>query len=252
MPYAGLNFGKVFSIDAQIQQFAQVKQQIVALIGANATERLLYRSIFYIVSGSNDWLNTYFFPGSPLPHLYTRTQYRDVLIDKLISQVKELYNLGVRNIALTGLPAFGCAPSQLRAYKSVNGTCIAWLNDLARDYNDHLRPRLLGLVDELPDSGFAFQNTYEALETVLRDPAAYGYTVVDTACCGIGKYGGFLNCFQGFPVCKDVQTHLFWDAYHSISRFNEQLVDMVWNNGPPYSYPYSGKDLINLLREKRL
>ena len=71
-----------------------------------------------------------------------------------------------------------------------------------------------------------------------------GFTKTHQACCGIGKYGGFLNCFQGFPVCKDVYNHLFWDAYHPSSKFCKQLIEILWNNGPPYSYPKSGKELL--------
>ncbi|KAH7292453.1 hypothetical protein KP509_29G069500 [Ceratopteris richardii] len=249
-PYTGVNFGEVFSLDAQISQFSNVKLQIEAMIGRNATEDLLSKSIFYVVTGSNDWLNTYFFPGSPLPHLYTTPEYRDLLIDKLLQQIKELYKLGARNVALTGLSAFGCCPSQLRAYKSVNGKCVRWLNVLARDFNNHLMPRLMGMSRSLPGSSFAFQDGQSVVLKIRRNASAYGYTVVDHACCGIGRYGGFLNCFQGFPVCDDVQTHIFWDAYHPTSKFQQQFVEIVWNNGPPFSYPHSAQQLITAVRQK--
>ncbi|MCO5591696.1 hypothetical protein L7F22_045687 [Adiantum nelumboides] len=243
-PYTGLNFGKVYSMDTQIQQFAEVKQQIITTIGANATDHLLSKALFYIVAGSNDWLNTYFFLGSPLPKLYTRLQFRDLLIGNLIKQIKELYNLGARRVALSGLGAFGCCPSQMRAHKSENGTCVGWLNDLAKDFNDRLREQVLALPETLPGSEFGFQDAYAALMLIRDNPSAYGYTIVDHACCGVGKYGGFLNCFQGFPVCDNVDVHLFWDAYHPASKFQNQFLDLVWNNGPPYSYPYSGKELL--------
>ncbi|KAH7292433.1 hypothetical protein KP509_29G067800 [Ceratopteris richardii] len=249
-PYTGLNFGKVFSLDAQIKQFAQVKQQIIALIGSSATDELFSKSIFFVVTGSNDWLNTYFFPGSPLPKLYTKIQYRDLLINKLVSQFEALYQLGARNFAFTGLSGVGCCPSQMRAYKAVNGTCVQWLNDLSRDFNMNLMPRLLSLPNSLPGTKFAFQDGQEVLLTIRRNAAAYGFSIVDHACCGVGKYGGFLNCFQGFPVCDDEEIHMFWDAYHPTSKFDKYFVDMLWNYGPPFSYPVSGKQIIDSVRQK--
>lgn len=243
-PYTGFNFGRVFSLDAQIQQFGVVKEELNGLIGVDATNKLLAKSVFYIVTGSNDWLNTYFFPASPLPGTYTLTEFRDLLVSKLLSQVQEMYNMGARRVAVAGLGAVGCCPSQMRAHKSINGTCVDSLNDLAMDFNDHLRPQLLALSDSLPSTTFAFQNLLTPLLEVKANPTAYGFTLTDQACCGIGKYGGFLNCFQGFPVCNDVENHLYWDAYHPTSKFQKQFVDLVWNNGPPYSYPISGKQLL--------
>ena len=73
-----------------------------------------------------------------------------------------------------------------------------------------------------------------------------GLTITHQACCGIGKYGGFFDCLRGFPMCKDVSNHLFWNAYHPTSKFNKELVEIIWNNGPPYTYPKSGKELSNL------
>ncbi|MCO5591698.1 hypothetical protein L7F22_045689 [Adiantum nelumboides] len=240
-PYTGRKLGKVFSLDAQIRQFAEVKQEIIAMIGANATDHLLAKSLFYIATGSNDWL---FFLSSPLTRLYTKLQFRDLVIAKYMSQIKELYGLGARRVMVAGLGAIGCCPSQRREYKVTNGTCVGWLNDLGKDFNDHLRSQVVALIGALPGADFAFQDANAAILNAYNNPSAFGFTVVDHACCGIGKYGGFLNCLRGFPVCGNVEDHLFWDSFHPSSKFQEQFVDLVWNNGPPYSYPHSGKQLL--------
>ena len=80
--------GKVFPLEVQVEQFMKVKEEIEGLIGKEATSELLSKSLFVLVSGSNDWVNTYFFPGSPLPKLYTVPQYRDLLLEKFFSQIQ--------------------------------------------------------------------------------------------------------------------------------------------------------------------
>ncbi|KAI5060877.1 hypothetical protein GOP47_0023382 [Adiantum capillus-veneris] len=244
--YTGHELGKVYSLDVQIQQFAEVKKEIIATIGANATSRLISKALFYIVTGTNDWL---LYLGTPVGKLYTKPQYRDLLITKFNSQIKELYNMGAQRVVVVGLGAFGCCPGQLRAFKAINGTCVASVNKLAKDFNAPWRSQFLALADTLPGAQFAFQDACTALLHVRNNPSAYGYSIVDHACCGIGKYQGFPFCFQGFPVCDNVESHLFWDAYHPTSRFQEQFLDLVWNNGPPYSYPYSSKEFLMGLKD---
>ncbi|MCO5580354.1 hypothetical protein L7F22_034220 [Adiantum nelumboides] len=193
--YTGHELGKVYSLDVQIQHFAQVKQEIIATIGFNATSFLIKKALFYIVTGVNDWL------------LYT---------------------------------------GQMSLYKAVNGTCVQSLNEVAKDFNDQWKPQFLALSSTLPGTHFTFQDAYTALLTVRNNPSDYGYTIVDRACCGIGNFQGLPYCFK---ACQNVKDHLFWDAYHPTSRFQEQFLDLVWNNGPPYSYPYSGKQFLSLLRD---
>ena len=66
-----------------------------------------------------------------------------------------------------------------------------------------------------------------------------GFKTGNTACCGIGKYNGFLTCLRGLKPCDNVEDHFYWDAYHPTSKFYPQLIDVLWNNGPPYTYPKS-------------
>jgi hypothetical protein len=166
--------GKVYSLEEQVEQFRGVKKELEGLIGEAETDDLLGKSVFVLVTGSNDWVNTYYFPGSPLPKLYTVEQYRDLLLENLFTHVRSLYRAGARKMAVAGLGALGCCPSQLRAYRSQNGSCISWLNDLALDFNEHLRPALFALADSLPNSTFAYQNLFTPFLDAVRDPASFG------------------------------------------------------------------------------
>ncbi|MCO5562960.1 hypothetical protein L7F22_016596 [Adiantum nelumboides] len=209
--YVSHELGKVYSLDDQIQQFVQVKQEIITTIGVNATSFLMKQSLFYIVTGTNDWL---LYTGTPIgKSLYTKSQYTELLITKFNSQIKELYNLGARVVVVAGLGAFG-SPGAL---KHPAGT------------------------------HFLFQDSYTALLTIRNNPSDFGYTIVDHACCSISTLEKFPLplCFK---ACENVEDHLFWDAYHP-TRFQEQVFDLVWNIGPPYSYPYSGKQFLSVVTE---
>jgi hypothetical protein len=74
---------------------------------------------------------------------------------------------------VAGLGAVGCLPSQLNRYNS-NGSCIDFLNDMARNYNEAVRVRVQDLNNQLPNSTFLFNNIYMPLYEAFHNPAAYG------------------------------------------------------------------------------
>ncbi|KAH9299956.1 hypothetical protein KI387_011539 [Taxus chinensis] len=247
--YSGGTFGEVTPLKNQVQNFINTKKEIVLTIGEEGANRLLSKAIFYIITANNDWLNTYYFPLSPLPELYTKDEFRDNLIRKLVKQVERLYCNGARNIVVAGLGAVGCIPSQLNRYNS-NGSCIGFLNKIARDYNRVLRVKLRELNNQLPNSTILFNNMYIPLNEAFHNPETFGFKYVNKACCGIGKFGGFFICMPEYPVCRKEKDYLFWDAYHPTDRMLKQMVDLLWENGPPYSYPVSGKEAVSRLTQQ--
>ncbi|GLJ29345.1 hypothetical protein SUGI_0578740 [Cryptomeria japonica] len=241
--YSGRISGEVIPLKDQIQNFIKTTEEIFQTIGKEGANRLLSKAVFYIITAHNDWLNTYYSLLSPLPELYNEYEYRDNLISKLLKQVERLYSNGARNIVVAGLSAIGCIPSQLNKYNS-NGSCIDFLNKVAIDYNKVLRLKLRELNNQLPDSTILFNNMYIPLYDAFHNPAAFGFKYVNQACCGIGKFGGFLICTPEYPVCRNEEDYMFWDAYHPTDKMLKQMVDLLWENGPPYSYPVSGKQAI--------
>lgn len=49
-------------MDAQLDNFANTRQDIISTIGEPATLQLLRRSLFSVTMGSNDFINNYFTP----------------------------------------------------------------------------------------------------------------------------------------------------------------------------------------------
>lgn len=241
--YSGRSFGEIIPLEDQVNNFVNTKQEIIDVLGEEGASQLISKAVFSIITANNDWLNTYLFPFSPLRVLYTVDQFRDHLINKLVLQIQKLYSNGARYFVVAGLGALGCLPSQLNRYNS-NGSCIDFLNDMAQNYNEALRVRVQDLNNQLPNSTFLFNNLYTPLYEAFHNPAAYGFIYVNQACCGIGKFGGFLICVPEFPVCSNEEDYLFWDAYHTTDKMFKQMVDLMWENGPPYSYPISGKEAV--------
>lgn len=57
--------GGRLNLDAQIDYFANTRQDIISSIGAPATLDLLNRSLFSVSIGSNDFINNYLTPTLP-------------------------------------------------------------------------------------------------------------------------------------------------------------------------------------------
>lgn len=49
-------------MDAQLDNFANTKQDIISRIGATATQELLSGALFSVTIGSNDFINNYLTP----------------------------------------------------------------------------------------------------------------------------------------------------------------------------------------------
>ena len=84
--------GEIIPLEDQIQNFINTKEEIIQTIGKEGANYLLSKTIFYIITAHNDWLNTYYFQLSSLPMLYNEYEFRDNLISKLLQQVEVISN----------------------------------------------------------------------------------------------------------------------------------------------------------------
>lgn len=245
LPNTGKLYGEVESLQEQVLNLQGVKEEIREMVGASASEELFASSAFLVVTGSNDWLLSFFNPILPI-RISDKTssqRHRDSLIETLLAQLQAMYEIGARKIVVAGLPALGCCPSQVMEFET-NGSCVEHINEVARDYNEKLLPQILALNDKLWNASIAYIDIYTLILNAAQNPTDFGFKTGNTACCGIGKYKGFLTCLPGLHPCEDVEDHFYWDAYHPTQNFYPFLVDLIWNNGPPYSYPKSFQETI--------
>ena len=56
-----------------------------------------------------------------------------------------------------------------------------------------------------------------------------GVNETTEACCGLGRYKGWLPCIAPEMACSDAAGHLWWDQFHPTDAVNAILADNVWN-----------------------
>ena len=56
-----------------------------------------------------------------------------------------------------------------------------------------------------------------------------GFENRNSACCGAGKYGGWMTCVLPQMACPDANKYVFWDAFHPTERVNYLTSLLLWN-----------------------
>ncbi|KAL3565507.1 hypothetical protein D5086_033553 [Populus alba] len=185
----GRNFVERIPFDQQIRNFQNTLDQITNNLGADDVARQVGRSIFFVGMGSNDYLNNYLMPNYPTRNQYNGRQYADLLTREYSRQLTTLYNLGARKFVIAGLGVMGCIPSILA--QSPAGLCSDSVNQLVQPFNENLKAMLSNFnSNQLPGARFIFIDVARMFRDILTNSPAYGFSVVNRGCCGIGRNRG--------------------------------------------------------------
>ncbi|KAG8368034.1 hypothetical protein BUALT_Bualt15G0003200 [Buddleja alternifolia] len=220
----------VVPLSQQINQFSTVKDNITALIGSEATETMLSKSLFFISIGSNDIFG-YFATNTTIP----KDQFISNLISTYSNHITNLYNLGARKFGIISVPPLGCCPSQRLIQKLINGAdgCFQPENDFAISFYSALESLLTNLSSKLPGFKYSLGNGYKMTIDVIENPRASGFENVDSACCGTGLLNAQGPCNSTASLCSDRRKYLFWDLFHPTKKA-AYLAAQTLYNGPPY------------------
>jgi len=72
-----------------------------------------------------------------------------------------------------------------------------------------------------------------------------GFNVTSEACCGFGKYKGWIMCISTEMACRNASTYIWWDQFHPTDAVNEILADNMWSGlHSNMCYPMNVKDMI--------
>ncbi|XP_024368984.1 GDSL esterase/lipase At4g16230 isoform X1 [Physcomitrium patens] len=235
-------YGRI-PMNKQLEYFANTKAQIIAQLGEQAGNELISSALYSSNLGSNDYLNNYYQPLSPVGNL-TSTQLATLLINTYRGQLTKLYNLGARKVVVPALGPLGCIPFQLSFRLSKNGECSEKVNAEVREFN----AGVFGLVKELnanlPGAKFIYLDSYKIVSEMIANPRAYGFTVANVGCCGAGgNYKGVVPCLPNFNICPNRFDYLFWDPYHPTDKANVIIADRFWSS-TEYSYPMNIQQLL--------
>ncbi|KAF5729756.1 hypothetical protein HS088_TW20G00120 [Tripterygium wilfordii] len=243
---SGSELGQRISFTQQIQQFTDTLQLFILNMGEEAAADLISKSVFYISIGINDYIHYYLRNVSNVQSVYTSWNFNRFLASTVRQEIKNLYNLSVRRVVLMGLPPIGCAPHYLWRYRSDNGECIEGINNMIMECNFVMRYMVEELTREIPDANIIFCDVYEGSMDIIDNHLRYGFNVTTDACCGLGKYKGWVMCLSPEMACSNASNHIWWDQYHPTDAVNAILAENVWSGlHSQMCYPMNLKDMVS-------
>ncbi|XP_021752378.1 GDSL esterase/lipase At4g16230-like [Chenopodium quinoa] len=163
------------NFDAQLDNFANTKQDIIAQIGEAATNELMNKAFFSVVIGANDFIANYLLPVIIRGHILMQPDaFIDTMISKFRLQLTRLYNMGARKILVTNVPQIGCTPFERRINLCSGNQCAAYPNQLAQLYNVQLKSLLTELNSNLKGSKFLYGDAYGIFTDFVYNYRSYG------------------------------------------------------------------------------
>lgn len=223
--YTGKLFGGRIYLDAQIDNFENTRQDIVARIGEAAAQQLFKNALFSVTIGSNDFINNYLTPVVSVPEqkLVPPEVFVGIMVSRFRLQLTRLYGLGARKFVVADVGPIGCIPYQRDInFQSVSeNNCVDFPNQLAQLFNSQLKSLLPDLTSILQGSKFVYADVYHIVADIIQNYKSYGFENADSACCYVdGHHGGLLPCGQQSKVCSDRSKYVFWDPYHPSDATN--------------------------------
>eukprot|EP00271_Cylindrocystis_brebissonii_P018935 TRINITY_DN5530_c1_g2_i1.p1 TRINITY_DN5530_c1_g2~~TRINITY_DN5530_c1_g2_i1.p1 ORF type:complete len:524 (-),score=50.79 TRINITY_DN5530_c1_g2_i1:200-1771(-) len=232
--------GSCIPFQTQIQQFEY------ASVGYSAA--VLSSSLYLIYIGENDYFN--YFIGTYLlnttPTFTVETLITDV-IKEMATEISTLYAVGARKIIVFEASPIGCVP--LLNWYLKAGTCLTSLNQVVEAHNAALVALQAELSAALPGLYLSIATNYGPQLNFSTSPAAYGFQIPLTACCGSGAYNGdpFAACgVPAYNLCTSPDEYVFWDFFHPTTANYKKVAEGVIYGTEGYVTPYSIQDLAGL------
>ncbi|GAA0142027.1 lipase [Lithospermum erythrorhizon] len=229
----------VLPLYKQILQLVEVYGDLEARLGRHTTKTLLGKSLFFITTGSNDIFG-YFATNTTV----SVDEYIDTLIDSYDTYIRSLYGIGARKFGIISVPPVGCCPSQ--RIISPTGDCFEPANQMAQLFHSKLVKLLCKLSSQLQDLRYSLGNAYEMTMNVINHPNLYGFTNVNTACCGKGKLNAEQSCNVTSNLCPDRTKYLFWDLFHPTQAAANLAAITLYSGPAEYVTPINFKQLQNI------
>ncbi|XP_021757679.1 GDSL esterase/lipase At5g08460-like [Chenopodium quinoa] len=243
---SGTDLGQHVSLAQQIQQATDTFQLFMMSMGEDAAVRLISDSIFYISIGTNDYIHFYLQNVSGIQSVYSPWSFNHFLSTSLKQEIKNLHTAHVRKVVVMGIAPMGCAPHYLWRYRSKNGECIQEINNMIMEFNFVMRYMIQELNKELSDSKIIFCDMYEGAMDIIQNHEHYGLQVTTDACCGLGRYRGWIMCLSPEMACNNASTHIWWDQFHPTAAVNSILADNIWSGlHSNMCYPMNMKDMLS-------
>ncbi|KAF5464767.1 hypothetical protein F2P56_014819 [Juglans regia] len=219
----GKIFGGRINLDAQLDDFANTRQDIIGSIGAPAALNLFGTALFSVTIGSNDFINNYLTPviSTAEQKLVSPEVFVGTMISRYRLQLTRLYDLGARKIVVANVGPIGCIPYQRDLNPTAGDNCVDFPNHLAQSFNAQLKSLITDLSTNLQGSKFVYADVYHIVADILQNFISYDFENANFACCNFsGRFGGLVPCGPSSQVCMDRSKYVFWDPYHPTDAAN--------------------------------
>ncbi|PWA98776.1 hypothetical protein CTI12_AA014950 [Artemisia annua] len=223
------------SLEVQLEWF---KRSLPSICG-NASGRSL---ILVGEIGGNDY-NYPILEGRPVDELNSLVP---LIIDRIISVVNELIEIGAQTLVVPGNFPVGC----LSGYLTVCGSekeeydpetgCLVRLNEFAEYHNELLQTRLNQIRELHPNVNVIYADYYNAAMKIYRSPDKFGFTngALKACCGGAGPYNINLSAICGdesSTVCDQPDTYVCWYGIHLTEAAYKIIAKNLYHG--PYTTP---------------
>ncbi|KAJ7970559.1 GDSL esterase/lipase [Quillaja saponaria] len=195
----------------QIDFFKKLIQQKVY------TKQDLDSSIAFLSVAGND----YYTSNGKIRNQTEMPDFTKSVVNQISINLKRIYDLGVKKIAVTGLQALGCLPGQTLA--SSFQQCSETPNLVSKFHNQLLVQEVQKLNLEKKTLAFFILDIYSAFTSAINNlknhtgqsksvnplqPCCVG-TSVEFSCGSVNEKGE-----KKYSVCKNPEESIFWDMGH--------------------------------------
>ncbi|CAN4080351.1 unnamed protein product [Withania somnifera] len=234
-------------MDAQLDNFANTREDIITRIGESAATKLIGNALFSVTMGSNDFINNYLTPIFSATEQLTVSpmKFVEVVIIRYRIQLTRLYSMGARKIIVVNVGPIGCIPYQRAINPSAGDKCVDFPNGLAQLFNTQLRGLVTELSSKLTGSKLVYADVYGIVQDMIQNYSSYGFDVANSACCsGGGRFGGIVPCGPSSKICEDRSKYVFWDPYHPTDAANVIIAKRLLDGNSADIWPMNVRQLL--------
>ncbi|KAL8228059.1 hypothetical protein R6Q57_015643 [Mikania cordata] len=212
----GRKLGERIDLNKQLLRHQLIVSRLKHLQGDDKTEEYLKKCIYISYMGSDDYMNNYFMPDYYIAgRIYTPAEFASKLIEKYSQQLKILYDLGARKIAVFGLGRLGCTPFVRARYDTNGAPCVESINNAVKLFNDRIQPLVDDYNRNYPGASFTYINMTSISTPLVGDPP-----LSFDSCCPVNSDG---LCMQDSMPCPNRNEVAYFDAWHPTEEVNRRL-----------------------------
>ncbi|KAJ8770897.1 hypothetical protein K2173_021812 [Erythroxylum novogranatense] len=239
----GMHLGARYSMDEQLWHHLLTVSRIAEILTDrnSSAEDYLNKCLYSVAMGDNDYINNYFNPQFyPTSKLYTPDQYGSILIEEYDLQLRTLYKLGARKVAVIGIGPLGCAPVVVEIAVATGASCADMVNNGLQIFNTKLVQLVNELNRDLPDAKFIYVNAFQIYSSLFT-----GFKVTNASCCEV--ITGTAACVPLTKPCPDRDDHFWWDGLHPSESINRMFALRSYKTQSPLdTFPFDISHLIQI------